>query len=103
MSDSPDALHPRADLDRYPELKKAWDRRQFVKSVAAGTALMALGGALLRLAGDDLSKQARAEKRSDGRTRLPPGQRTLEAPRPMGGAEGDGDVGRVTPRGHRRA
>ena len=92
MSDSPDALHPRPDLDRYPELKKAWDRRQFVKSAAAGTALLALGGALLRLAGDDLSKQARAEKRPDGRTRLPPGQRTLEALRPMGGAEGNGDV-----------
>jgi DMSO/TMAO reductase YedYZ molybdopterin-dependent catalytic subunit len=82
----------RPDLDRYPELKTGWDRRQFVKSAAAGAAFMALGGVLVRLAGADLSKQARAEKRPDGRTRLPPGQRTLEALRPMGGDEGDGDV-----------
>jgi DMSO/TMAO reductase YedYZ molybdopterin-dependent catalytic subunit len=82
----------RPDLDRYPELKKAWDRRQFVKSAAVGTAFMAFGGALVRIAGDDLSKQARAESRSDGRRRLPPGQRALEALRPMGGQEGNGDV-----------
>jgi DMSO/TMAO reductase YedYZ molybdopterin-dependent catalytic subunit len=82
----------RPDLDRYPELQKAWDRRQFVKSAVAGTALMALGGALVRLAGDDLTREARAEKRSDGKTRLPPGQRALDKLRPMGGAEGDGDV-----------
>jgi DMSO/TMAO reductase YedYZ molybdopterin-dependent catalytic subunit len=82
----------RPDLDRYPELKRAWDRRQFVKSAAVGTAFVALGGALVRLAGEDLTRQAHAEKRSDGRPRLPPGQRALEALRPMGGAEGDGDV-----------
>src|SRR4051812_43549299 len=49
---------------------------------------MALGGALARIAADDLSKEARA----DGKSRLPPGQRRLDALRPMGGAEGDGDV-----------
>src|SRR3954470_4696871 len=88
-------VHPvsqRPDLDRYPELKRAWDRRQFIKSAAVGTAFMALGGTLLRIAADDLSKNARAEKRGDGRERLPPGQRALEALRPMGGDEGDGDV-----------
>jgi DMSO/TMAO reductase YedYZ molybdopterin-dependent catalytic subunit len=90
---SPRSLVPRQpDLDRYPALQQAWDRRQFVKSAAVGTALMALGGALVRLAADDLTKAARAEKRGDGRVRLPPGQRTLEALRPMGGEEGDGDV-----------
>jgi len=82
--------HP--DLDRYPELAARWDRRNFIKSAAAGTALMALGGALLRLAADDLTKAARAEKRPDGRPRLPPGQRVLEALRPMGGQEGDGEA-----------
>jgi DMSO/TMAO reductase YedYZ molybdopterin-dependent catalytic subunit len=82
----------RPDLERYPELQKAWDRRQFIRSAAVGTAFMALGGALVRIAGDDLSKEARAEKRSDGKHRLPPGQRALQALRPMGGAEGDGDV-----------
>ena len=80
------------DLDRFPELQKAWDRRQFVKSAAAGAVFMALGGALVRLAADDLTKEARAAKRPDGRNRLPPGQRTLEKLRPMGGEEGDGDV-----------
>jgi DMSO/TMAO reductase YedYZ molybdopterin-dependent catalytic subunit len=82
----------RPDLDRYPELKAAWDRRQFIKSAAAGTALMALGGALFRLASDDMTRAARAEKRPDGRPRLPPGQRALQALKPMGGDEGDGKV-----------
>jgi DMSO/TMAO reductase YedYZ molybdopterin-dependent catalytic subunit len=80
------------DLDRYPELAAKWDRRNFIKSAAAGSALMALGGALFRLAADDLTKQARAEKRPDGRPRLPPGQRVIEQLRPMGGQEGDGDI-----------
>jgi DMSO/TMAO reductase YedYZ molybdopterin-dependent catalytic subunit len=82
----------RPDLDRFPELKRAWDRRQFIKSAAAGTALMAFGGALLKLAADDLTREARAEKRPDGRPRLPPGQRALQALKPMGGDEGDGKV-----------
>ncbi len=85
MSDSP-------DLDRYPELRRALDRRNFIKSAAAGTALMAFGGALVRIAADDLTKEARAEKRRDGRSRLPPGQRVLEHLRAMGGDEGDGNV-----------
>jgi DMSO/TMAO reductase YedYZ molybdopterin-dependent catalytic subunit len=80
------------DLDRYPELKRAWDRRQLIKSAAAGTVFMAFGGALLRIAADDLTRTARAEKRPDGRPRLPPGQRAIQALRPMGGEEGDGDV-----------
>ncbi len=80
------------DLDRYPELAKSWNRRNFIKSAAAGTALMALGGALLRIAADDLTRAARAEKRGDGRPRLPPGQRVLDKLRAMGGDEGDGDV-----------
>ncbi len=82
----------RPDLDRYPELRTQWDRRNFIKSAAVGTAFMAVGGSLVRIAADDLSKQARAEKRSDGRPRLPPGQRALENLRAMGGDEGDGDV-----------
>lgn len=82
----------RPDLDRYPELQKAWDRRQFIRSAAVGTAFMAFGGALVRIAGEDLSREARAEKRTDGKGRLPPGQRALQALRPMGGAEGDGEA-----------
>jgi DMSO/TMAO reductase YedYZ molybdopterin-dependent catalytic subunit len=82
----------RPDLDRYPELKKAWDRREFIKSAVAGTALMALGGTLVRVASDDMTRAARAENRPDGRPRLPPGQRVLDELRPMGGDEGDGDA-----------
>lgn len=82
----------RPDLDRYPELQKAWDRRQFIKSAAVGTVFMAFGGALVRIAGDDLTRDARAAQRGDGRERLPPGQRPLQALRPMGGDEGDGDA-----------
>jgi DMSO/TMAO reductase YedYZ molybdopterin-dependent catalytic subunit len=80
------------DLDRYPELREKWDRRNFIKSAAAGTALVAFGGALFRIAADDLTRQARAQKRPDGRPRLPPGQRVIEFLRPMGGDEGDGDA-----------
>jgi DMSO/TMAO reductase YedYZ molybdopterin-dependent catalytic subunit len=79
-------------LDLHPDLQRALDRRNFIKSAAAGTVLMAFGGALFRIAADDLTKQARAEKRGDGRARLPPGQRVIESLRPMGGQEGDGDV-----------
>jgi DMSO/TMAO reductase YedYZ molybdopterin-dependent catalytic subunit len=82
----------RPDLERYPELAKAWDRRQFIRSAAVGTAFMAFGGALVRIAGAEVAKQAPTEKRGDGKDRLPPGQRALQALRPMGGAEGDGDV-----------
>ena len=85
MSDTP-------DLDRYPELREKWDRRNFIKSAVAGSALMAFGGALFRIAADDLTKQARAETRADGRPRLPPGQRVIEYLRPMGGDEGDGQI-----------
>ncbi len=78
------------DLDRFPELAERWSRRNFIKSAAAGTALMALGGAFVRLAADDLTKAARAATRPDGRSKLPPGQRVLEFLRPMGGDEGAG-------------
>jgi DMSO/TMAO reductase YedYZ molybdopterin-dependent catalytic subunit len=90
----------RPDLDRYPELKQAWDRRELIKSAAVGTVLMAFGGALVRIAADDLTKTARAEKRPDGRRRLPPGQRAIEKLRPMGGEEGNGDVKKFRLRVH---
>lgn len=80
------------DLERFPELHARWNRRTFIRSAAAGTALVALGGALYRLAGDDLTRQARAETRADGRRRLPPGQRVIRALRDMGGREGPGDA-----------
>jgi DMSO/TMAO reductase YedYZ molybdopterin-dependent catalytic subunit len=85
-------LSDRPDLDRFPELQRPWDRRSFLKSAVAGTALVALGGALYRVAADDMTRAARAETRSDGRPRLPPGQRVLQNLRPMGGSEGDGQA-----------
>ena len=68
------------------------DRREFIRTAAAGTLLMGVGGALLRIATDDLTRAARAETRADGRSRLPPGQRVLEYLKPMGGDEGDGEA-----------
>jgi DMSO/TMAO reductase YedYZ molybdopterin-dependent catalytic subunit len=68
------------------------DRRDFIKRAAVGTTFVAVGGALVRIASDDLTRAARAETRSDGRKRLPPGQRVLEYLRPMGGDPSDGDV-----------
>ena len=70
------------------EVKDLKNRRAFIKQAAAGTVLVAFGGALYRIAGDDLTRKARAEKRSDGRPRLPPGQKVIEALRPMGGRPG---------------
>ena len=74
------------------QMKKAWDRRQFIRNAAAGTALVALGGALYRIAADDMTRRAAAEKRTDGKTRLPPGQRVIEKFKDMGGDPGDGDA-----------
>src|SRR5689334_3941631 len=71
-----------------PELARLRERREFIKRAAAGTALVALGGGLYRLAADDLTREARAQSRRDGRPRLPPGQRVLEELRPMGGEPG---------------
>lgn len=82
----------RPDIDRFPELGPSLERRQFLKTAAAGTAFLALGGALVRLASDDMTKEARAATRADGRKRLPPGQRVIESLKPMGGEEGSGDV-----------
>ena len=84
--------HSVPDLDRYPDTRRTWDRRQFLQNAAAGTALVALGGALYRIAADDLTRAARAEKRSDGRPRLPPGQKVLSKLKDMGGDPGDGQA-----------
>src|SRR5690606_8464581 len=64
------------------------DRRAFIKAAAAGTVVVGLAGGLYRIAGDDLIGAARAARRTDGRPRLPPGQKVLEALRPMGGQPG---------------
>jgi DMSO/TMAO reductase YedYZ molybdopterin-dependent catalytic subunit len=71
-----------------PELQQLEERRNFLKKAAAGTLIVALGGGLYRLAADDLTRQARAQVRTDGKKRLPPGQRVIEELRPMGGEPG---------------
>jgi len=82
----------RPDLDRFPELRAQLDRRELIKTAAAGTVVMALGGAMYRLVADDLTRKALAEGRADGRARIPPGQHMIEKLKPMGGDEGPGDV-----------
>src|SRR5690349_15633785 len=71
-----------------PELVRLRERREFLKRAAAGTALAALGGGLYRLASDDVTRAARAQRLGDGRPRLPPGQRVIEELKPMGGEPG---------------
>jgi DMSO/TMAO reductase YedYZ molybdopterin-dependent catalytic subunit len=82
--------HDEPDLQEHPETRRTWDRRQFIRTAAAGTALVALGGAIYRIAADDLTRKARAETRADGRKRLPPGQKVIEKLRDMGGDPGSG-------------
>ncbi len=65
------------------------DRRDFIKRAAAGTVVVAMGGALYRIAADDLTRAAEAQRRPDGRPRLPPGQRVIQSLRPMGGEQGN--------------
>lgn len=61
-------------------------RRSFLLGAAAGTIVVALGGASYVLADDD---PRASQRRPDDRPRLPPGQRILRALRPMGGDPGD--------------
>ncbi|RMH41716.1 MAG: molybdopterin-binding oxidoreductase [Deltaproteobacteria bacterium] len=65
------------------------DRRALLRGAAAGTVVVALGGGLYALAADDLTAAARAQRRPDGRPRLPPGQRVIRQLKPMGGEPGD--------------
>jgi DMSO/TMAO reductase YedYZ molybdopterin-dependent catalytic subunit len=80
-----DIKEDRGELVARPRM----ERRDFLKKAAAGTLIVALGGGLYRLAGDERTRQARAETRPDGRPRLPPGQRVISELKPMGGSEGD--------------
>jgi DMSO/TMAO reductase YedYZ molybdopterin-dependent catalytic subunit len=63
------------------------ERRRFIRLAASGTALSALGG--LYVLSDELTHDAQAHTRADGKPRLPPGQRVLKAWKPMGGEPGD--------------
>ena len=73
--------------DFPPELQRSIERRHFLRMAATGTVLAALGGGTYVLASPDDPRAK--EKRKDGRPRLPPGQRIIDALKPMGGDPGD--------------
>jgi DMSO/TMAO reductase YedYZ molybdopterin-dependent catalytic subunit len=75
-------------------------RRTFLRSAAAGTVVVALGGSAYLFADDAEERKARATPRPDGRPRLPPNQFLLKRLRPMGGEEGDPSPGAFRLRVH---
>lgn len=69
-------------------------RRRFLRAaLAAGSTVVALGGGTYVYASEEEERRARANLRSDGRPRLPPGQHLLRRIKPMGGTEGDPSPG----------
>jgi hypothetical protein len=81
------------------ELQRLLTRRRFVERAANGTAIVALGGCLYAFS-DELTATAHAETRGDGRPRVPPGQRVIQALKPMGGEPGDPNPSRLRLRVH---
>ena len=80
-------------------LRRSIARRRFIQKAASGTVLAAFGGGLWILA-DGLTREAKAQSRSDGRPRLPPGQRVIQRLKPMGGDPGDPSAGKFRLRVH---
>src|SRR5262245_53848207 len=74
--------------EQYPEVRRSITRRRFVQGAVAGSVIAAAGGVYM-LARDPVTEKARAERLPDGRPRLPPGQRVIEALRDMGGNPGN--------------
>src|SRR5882757_4073015 len=85
-------IHPDSELER------ALARRRFIQGAGAGTVILALGGTYVL--SDELTREAQAQTRADGRPRLPPGQRVIQALRPMGGEPGDPSPGAYRLRVH---
>lgn len=85
-------------MSRNPEFSRQEDRRRFLRQAATGTLVTVLGG--LYMLSDSRTRSARAETRRDGRPRLPPGQRVIQALKPMGGEPGDPNVSRFRLRVH---
>ncbi|WAS98242.1 molybdopterin-dependent oxidoreductase [Nannocystis punicea] len=71
-----------------PAVHAAMSRRDFLARAASGTVVAAMGGGMVWVLSDRLTREAKAMTLGDGRPRLPPGQRVLEALRPMGGVPG---------------
>jgi DMSO/TMAO reductase YedYZ molybdopterin-dependent catalytic subunit len=71
----------------FRDLESKLERRRFLQAAGAGTVLLALGGGTYVLAAEN---DPRAKQpRTDGRLRLPPGQRIIDTLKPMGGDPGD--------------
>jgi DMSO/TMAO reductase YedYZ molybdopterin-dependent catalytic subunit len=77
-----------ADDDARAARDELLARRRFIQHAGWGAALVAFGGGLWVLS-EDLTREAGAATRSDGRPRLPPGQRVISQLKPMGGSPGD--------------
>jgi DMSO/TMAO reductase YedYZ molybdopterin-dependent catalytic subunit len=75
-----------------PEVQSSLTRRSFISRAASGTVIAAMGGGMFYALSDRLTREARAMSLDDGRPRLPPGQRAIEALRPMGGTPGSPSV-----------
>jgi DMSO/TMAO reductase YedYZ molybdopterin-dependent catalytic subunit len=84
-------MHDRSTKDKPFDdyITRNQSRRAFLGKLGVGALVVAFGGGLYRLVGSDVERQARAQKRPDGRPRLPPGQRLIQSLRPMGGVPGD--------------
>ena len=87
------------DETKAPDLCRSIARREFLMRAASGTVITALGGGLYFLS-DALTREAQAMSRDDGRPRVPPGQRVIEALKPMGGDPGDPSRGSFSLRVH---
>ncbi len=64
------------------------ERRSFLQTAGRGVTLLVLGG-VYTIADEGFIATAKAEKRPDGRQRIPPGQQVISAIKPMGGEPGD--------------
>jgi DMSO/TMAO reductase YedYZ molybdopterin-dependent catalytic subunit len=75
------------DEPGYDPIARAITRRSLLRKAASGTVVTALAGGLYAL-DDRATARARDQTRSDGRARLPPGQRVISSLKPMGGSPG---------------
>ena len=73
--------------DPMDAARKREERRRFIRLAAAGTTISAIG-AWWVLAPDEETKKAKQQSLSDGRPRLPPGQRVIKRLKDMGGKPG---------------
>lgn len=73
---------------RTSAVADAMSRRDFIARAASGTVISAMGAGMFWVLSDRLTREAKAMTLADGRPRVPPGQRVIEALRPMGGTPG---------------